>query len=98
MQTVIGFVLLVLWMALLAWIADGAASSIRRWNDAQLLARVADDAAALVTACHPQAQWTNQHVMVQQHITSAGIRVYDAKAIERAAAGALVRLGIRPPR
>lgn len=61
------------------------------------LSLIADDAAALVLFSHPRAQFANQVVMVQQQIASAaGLPVHDAKAIERAAAGALYRKGILP--
>lgn len=59
---------------------------------AELLARIANDAAALVVAMYPTKPWADMLRLVIEAITkAAGVPTKNAAAIERAAASALER-------
>jgi len=64
---------------------------------AQHLAQIAADAAALVVSLNPTASWAAiLEATVRQIANAAGLSITDRAAIERAAAGALARLGKLP--
>ena len=64
---------------------------------AQHLAQIAADAAALVVSLYPSASWsTLLENTVQALISAAGLGITNRQALERAAAGALARLGKVP--
>jgi hypothetical protein len=64
---------------------------------AQLLQQIAGDAAAYVVSTNPAAPWALMLADVVRKIsTAAGLPTSNSAAIERAAAGALVSLGVKP--
>lgn len=80
-------------LALGTWIARRLTTP-QSHQRAALLAQIATDAAALVMATNPRATWaTLLSETVAKVTAAAGLPVTDRGAIERAAAGALVRLG-----
>ena len=61
------------------------------------LARIAEDTASLVMSLNPKADWaTLLQMVVTQLVTASGLDITDHAALERAAAGALARLGRAP--
>jgi len=64
---------------------------------AQHLAQIATDTAALVVSANPKAAWAQMLEQTVQQLTgAAGIPVTNRDALQRAAAGALARLGKLP--
>lgn len=84
----------VLGLGLGTWVA----SRIVKPSDhvrAQHLANIASDAAALVLSLNPTAPWATLLAdVVRQISTAAGVPTNNAAAIQRAAAGALVKAGV----
>lgn len=65
---------------------------------AQLLAHIAEAAAALVVNLNPKAPWAELlQQVVQQIVSAAGVPTTNQAAINRAAAAALVKLGKAAP-
>ena len=69
--------------------------AIRRWFESRTLAQLAEDAAALVLHLYPNAKFAEVlEAIVRILVTTS--KVKDRAALERAAAGALTRLGKQP--
>lgn len=78
------------------WITR-ALKTPRDWERAQLLALIAEAAAALVVSINPRAPWANLlQETIKQIAAAAGLPIRDRAAIERAAASALAQLGKLP--
>lgn len=71
-------------------------AALRRWFEAQTLALIAYDAAAYALALHPKASFFELMDSVTRSISTSPAAGDNASVIERAAAGALARLGKLP--
>lgn len=79
-----------------AWIATRITKP-KDHERAELLAKIAAGAAALVVALNPGASWATLLQQVEAQIaTAAGLPTRNAQAIQRAAAEALSALGKAP--
>jgi len=71
-------------------------TALRRWLESSALSNLAMDAAALAVALHPEARFPELLQSVVATLATMSGRVRDRAALERAAAGALARLGRLP--
>jgi hypothetical protein len=97
------------WLSIISLLASVAIPALGAWfikkyktptdlDRAQLLAHIAEAAAALVVSLNPKADWaTLLQQVVQQIASAAGLPTNNAAAINRAAALALTKVGVQAP-
>lgn len=70
--------------------------ALRRWFESQTLAMIAYDAAAYRVALHPKDTFLQHLDAIARMVSTSRAAGNNASVIERAAAGALARLGKLP--
>lgn len=86
----------ILALALGTWISNRIVKP-KDHERAELLARIADAAAALTLSLYPKATWAELlDKVVQNILAAAGVPTRDRGAVERAAAAALANRGKLP--
>lgn len=81
--------------AVIAWLGHRHLSP-KDHDRAALLARIAEDAAAVIVTMNPNAAWPDLLRDLVNRIVAGGSPTTNATAIENAATAALVRLGRGP--